>query len=142
MSVLRKVPAKLQKLIRRRNLSKSDNGTKGQPLDSASSPSSSEKSSSRLGGSPSVDMSFPSHDLQWPFDQLNSESRTRSSTPEGLSKTNGKQGHLDAETIDDKAKVAYVFSKDNYALHARAIEAGKVVQLSRSRSSPTTRRRR
>lgn len=142
MSVLRKVPAKLQKLTRRRNLSKSDNGAMEQPSDSVSSPPRVEGSSTSLEGSPLIDMSIPSHELQWPFGQLNSGPQTRTSTPKGPFMTNGKQDPLNAEITDAKAKVVYIFSKDNYTLHARTIEAGKVAQQSRFRSSPATRRRR
>lgn len=143
MSVLRKVTAKLQKLTRRLNLSKSDNSAMEQPSDSASSPSRYEESSISREESPvSIDMSIPRHELQWQFDQSSSGSHTRTSTSEGSSVTDGNHGPLDAEITDGKAKVAYIFSKDAYALHARTIEAGKVAQQSRSRSNPATRRRR
>lgn len=142
MSVLRKVPARLQKLRRRRKLSKSDNSAMEQPSDSASSPSRSEESSTSREESPvSVDMSIPGHGLECHFDQSSSETHTRTSISEDSSESDGTHGSLDAEITDATAKVAYIFSKDAYALHARTIEAGKIAQQSRSRSSPATRRR-
>lgn len=131
MSVLRNVLTKLQRLTRRRTLSKSGNGVMEQPSNSASSPPRSEESSSSRG-SPTLNMSIPSHELHWPFDQLSSESRTRTSISENSYVTKGKQDPLDGETTYATAKVAYIFSRDDYPLYARTIQAGKVAQKSRS----------
>lgn len=140
MSVLRNVLTKLQRLTRRCTLSKSDNGAMEQPSNSVSSPPRSEEWSTSREGSPTVNMSIPNHELHWPFDQLSSESRTRTSISENSYATNGKQDPLDGEITYSTAKVAYIFSKDDYPLYARTIQAGKVAQKSRSRSSPATSR--